>query len=475
VSLPSDEGHTEHDPDFYFNVFVKAAQQLTKNYPELLSNIKAMSLTCFRDSAVLLDENIKPLYNTILWMDQRVVEPINKIPFINRLLARLVGMTDAIVLNRSRSHSLWHQKYTPEIWQKMRWYAPISSYLTYLITGRLVDCPSNCTGHYPLNYKKGTWYQKTSLRNIYEVPPKKLIELQPSGTIIGTMKDELAVLLGLPAKIPFVLTGSDKSTDTLGVGALESDVAAISYGTASTVTVTNKKYYEPETYLPAYQSCVSGYYNLEVQIYRGYWMLSWFSEQFANEEVLAAKIEEMSAEELLNQKMEQIPAGSDGLLLQPYWESGIKRPLALGSIVGFNGNHTKIHFYKAIIEGIAYALKEGLSSIERHQHQKVKSIRVSGGGSQSDAICQITADIFNLPVTRSTSYESSSLGCAMTVFLALKEYQTPQEAKKMMYHLGKTFTPIKKNAEIYAKLYKNYLKLFPHLDEIYRSIRKIKA
>ena len=148
---------------------------------------------------------------------------------------------------------------------------------------------------------------------------------------------------------------------------------------------------------------------MEVQIYRGYWMLSWFSKNFCSELIDEAKIQEMAVEELLNKELSKIPPGSDGLVLQPYWGPGLRRPLAKGGIIGFSDVHTRAHLYRAIIEGIAYALKEGLEGIEKSQKHKVKELRISGGGSQSDAICQITADVFNLPVSRVQTFETTSL------------------------------------------------------------------
>ena len=159
-------------------------------------------------------------------------------------------------------------------------------------------------------------------------------------------------------------------------------------------------------------------------------MLKWFSKEFGRELIDEAKIQEMAVEEILNKGLEDVPAGCDGLMLQPYWGPGLARPLAKGAVIGFSDTITRNHFYRAIIEGIAFALKEGLQSIERSQRHKVKEIRISGGGSKSTAICQITADIFNLPVMKVQTEESTSLGAAIAVFVAMKEFATPEEAIK---------------------------------------------
>ena len=123
-------------------------------------------------------------------------------------------------------------------------------------------------------------------------------------------------------------TGSDKACETVGLGALSKDIGAISYGTASTIEVSNQKYHEPEKFLPAYPAAVPNWYNMDVQIYRGYWMLTWFSREFAPDLVTEAKIQAMAVEQLLDERLSNIPPGSNGLVLQPYWGPGLSRPLA---------------------------------------------------------------------------------------------------------------------------------------------------
>ena len=188
---------------------------------------------------------------------------------------------------------------------------------------------------------------------------------------------------------------------------------------------------------------------MEVQIYRGYWMVGWFIKQFGAHETLEAHIETMATEEVLNQKMLEIPPGSQGLVLQPYWGPGLKRPEARGAIVGFSDFHTRIHIYRAIIEGIAFGLKEGLIGIQKRQRKKVKEIRVSGGGSQSDAICQITADIFGVPVRRTQTYETATIGTALVTFYYLDVFKSLEEATEAMVHIEKTFNPSLENVKKY--------------------------
>ena len=169
-----------------------------------------------------------------------------------------------------------------------------------------------------------------------------------------------------------------------------------------------------------------------------------------------------------------VPPGCNGLILQPYWGPGLSRPLAKGAIIGFFDVHTKYHLYRAIIEGIGFALKEGLDTIEKRSGLKIKYLTISGGGSRSDAICQITSDLFNLPVYKSETCENSSLGCACAQFLALGLFKNLEEVKKNMIRYNKVFTPNKEASKEYEELYKKvYIKVYPSLEKLYKTLTEI--
>ena len=118
---------------------------------------------------------------------------------------------------------------------------------------------------------------------IFGIDTSLLPTLVEPEEMIGHITKKASELTGLKEGLPFFAAGADKSCESLGVGALHNDMASISYGTASSIQVTNKKYIEPETFLPSYPSPIKNLYNMEVQVYRGYWMLTWFIENFASD------------------------------------------------------------------------------------------------------------------------------------------------------------------------------------------------
>ncbi len=470
-------GYAEQDPNYYYLKLCEATKEIVSRNKDKLNDIIGINICCFRDSVVPLDKDNKPLRPVILWLDERRAKGLKKIPFLSRLIFKLVGMGPTIELNLKRSMSRWIQENEPEIWEKTDKFMMVSTYITMLLTGRYADSPCSQAGHLPIDFKKGVWYkhaEKHLKGQIFNVDNKKLCELVPVGGVIGEITEKSSKETGLPVGLKVFSGGSDKSAETLGLGVIDDRSASISYGTACTLEIPIKKYKSAEPFLPSYPAIIPGYYNLDVQVYRGYWMLNWFASEFAGEgSNLEKKIQSTLKLDELNKEMLKIEPGCNGLVLQPYWGPGLRRPLAKGAIIGFSESHTKIHFYRAIIEGIAYCLREGLELFEKRRlHHKINKLRISGGGSKSPAICQITADIFGLPVSKVQTEECSSLGVAIAGFLAAGEFKNVHEAVENMVHQSVEFQPNMENHKKYDYLFRHaYMKMYPHLKDIYKDLK----
>ena len=469
-------GYAEQDPDFYFESLCKATNKLVSEHKDKMDDVLGIVMSFFRDSVVCLDKDNKVLRPAILWLDERRAECKEKLPALHRAIFKAIGMKPTIDLNRKRSMAQWIKENQPEIWEKTDKFMMISTYITMKLIGDYVDSPCSQAGHLPIDFKKSCWYknpEKHMKGQMFGVKASQLCKLVPVGEVMGTITEEASKKTGLPVGMKMFAGGSDKSAETLGLGVIDDRTAAISYGTASTIEIPIKKYKDAEPFLPSYPAIVKDWYNLDVQIYRGYWMLNWFAKQFGTQSV-EKLLDEKDEIEKLNKEMEQIPPGSDGLVLQPYWGPGLRRPLAKGAIIGFSDRHTKVHVYRAIIEGIAYCLKEGLELFEKKRlHHKIEKIRISGGGSQSDLICQITADVFGLPVSKIQTYECSSLGCAIAGFIAAGEFKDVEDAAKAMVHQSVEFKPNPENVKRYEYLFKNvYMPMYPSLKNIYASVKK---
>ncbi len=464
----------EQDAEVYEEAFCKAARELKAQTEDRWADILAMTVTTIRDTCVCLDENGKVLRPIILWMDQRKAKCERKLPLFSRLAFWIVGMSSAIDAHRKITKANWIAENEPEIWAKTAKYVQFSCFVNHFITGEIRDSVASCIAHVPMDYKRRKWKTVHDIQfPIYNVTHAQLPELIDPGEIVGYVLPEIAKRTGIPEGLPLIATGADKGCEALGTGSIYPHMASLSFGSAASIDLNSKKYHEPQQFLPAYPSVIEGQFNLEVQVYRGYWMVTWFKNQFANREQMEAKRLGVSTESLLEKYLDEVPAGSRGLILQPYWTPGLKIPEGKGSIIGFSDAHDKKHLYRAIIEGIAFGLYDGLVEMEMRTGIRVKELTVSGGGSQSDAVCQINADVFGLPVKRIQTYETSGLGSAMAGFVALGEFSSFDEAIKEMVHYTKVFYPNPEKHKVYERMYRKvYVKMYGKLKRFYKTLSK---
>jgi sugar (pentulose or hexulose) kinase len=276
--------------------------------------------------------------------------------------------------------------------------------------------------------------------------------------------------------LPLIACAADKACEVLGSGALESHIGCLSYGTTATINTTHKRYVEVIPLIPPYPAAVPGEYTMEIQIYRGYWMVNWFKQEFGQREQKLADEAGIEPESLFDELVRSVPAGSQGLVLQPYWSPGLRNPgpEARGSIIGFGDVHTRAHIYRAILEGLAYSLREGAERTSKRTGVSITELRVAGGGSQYDAAMQLTADIFGLPAYRPHVYEASGLGAAIDAAVGVGIHPDFPTAVHAMTHLGSRFDPDPNTHALYDELYREiYLKMYGRLKPLYKTMRKI--
>lgn len=467
-----EKGYAEQHAELYWEKLCTATMKLKSRNPEIWDTIIGVSVTAMRDVGICVDKDMKPLRPAVLWLDRREADfEYSDLPLVNRFCFSLAGMRDAIEKHAKDCRSTWIQQHEPEIWKRTAKYFQCSTWLNYKLTGNAADSFASMIGHIPFNYKKKRWMGKRNLQRpcFFDFPEDKLFPLVEPGTVLGKVTAEASRETGIPEGLPVVAAGSDKGCETVGTGAIYNDVASISFGTTATIQLTTEEYVEPEKFLPAYPAVYPGKYNPETIVYRGYWMLRWFLDEFARRQG-----EELTEKDF-DKMLPEIPAGSDGLTVEPYWSPSLKRAEALGAILGFRERHTVFHIYRAIIEGINFALLEGLKCMEKRAKTKVERVTVSGGGAQSDEVCQITADMFGVHVFRVQTYETSGLGAAICTFVGLGVYPDYDAAIHNMVKISKVFKPSKEIAARYARIYnKVYAPAYGRLKPIYKRIKKLK-
>ena len=147
---------------------------------------------------------------------------------------------------------------------------------------------------------------------------------------------------------------------------------------------------------------------------------------------------------------------------------------AKGAIVGFSDRHTRIHIYRSIIEGVNFALMDGMRQMEQRAGHKFTEIRLGGGGSQSSEICQITADMFGVPAVRTQTHEVAGIGSALTTFVGLGEFSGFEQAVDAMVRVQDTFKPDPAKQEKYRRLYENvFKKIYSRMEDLYKELGEI--
>ncbi|MCG8570128.1 MAG: FGGY-family carbohydrate kinase [Spirochaetes bacterium] len=469
-------GWAEQDPNIFWENLCIACQQLKVQNPREFQAIAGVGITAQRDSMINLDENGNPLRNAIIWLDQRKAQPVYQPKGVMKLFYKAIGMDEAILKTQMDGKVNWIRENQKEIWEKTYKYVQVSGFLHARLTGKFIDSVASQIGHIPFNYKKCTWSKPGRELNarVFPVEHEKLPELVKPSAIIGNITIEAARVTGITEGTPVIACGSDKGCETIGMGVIDQNMASLSFGTTATVQTTSHYYFEPLRFMPAYPAPIPDHFNPEVEIFRGYWMITWFKEEFAHQEVDEAKKKGITPEMVLNKLLEKIPAGSLGLIVQPYWSPGLKNPSAKGTIIGFGDVHKRGHLYKAVIEGLGYALLDGLHQIEKRGRQQVQRLAVSGGASQSTEICQISADIFNKPLVKGKTYETAGLGAAIITAVGLGIYPDFPQAIKNMVVYDQYFYPNPQNVQIYRDLYNRvYRKLYRSVSHHYEEIREI--
>ena len=469
-------GWAEQDPELYWRSLCDACRGLWGQGVEPRS-LAGAALTTMRDTVVCVDRDGSPGRPAIVWLDQRRTEGVAPVGGMWGLSFRALGLAETVAAFQADAESVWLARHEPEVWARTHKFLFLSGFLTHRLVGRFADSLACQVGYVPFDYKKHRWASRRDWKwQAVGLDRRRLPELVPPAGVLGEVTAAAAAATGLPAGLPLVAAAADKACEVLGSGCLEPHIGCLSYGTTATINTTHRRYVEPLRFLPPYPAAVPGHYALEVQIYRGYWMVSWFKREFGHRERRLAATRGIQPEELFDELVDAVPPGSMGLVLQPYWSPGIRLPgpEAKGAVIGFGDVHTRAHLYRAILEGLAYGLREGGERSQKRSGVALTEVRVAGGGSRSNAAMQLTADIFGLPASRPHVFDASGLGAAIDAAVGLGLHPDFETAVAEMTRVRDTFDPDPSARALYDRLYREvYQKMYARLRPLYERIRDI--
>jgi sugar (pentulose or hexulose) kinase len=470
-------GWAEQAPRTYWEALCAAVRSLRDRSGPAFARIQGMGLAALRNTPVLVDEAGEPLLPAILYLDTRKAAPVYRPNWAAGALFAAAGLGARLRGVQEDGKSNWIRQQCPEAWARAHKLLQVSGYLNHRLTGQFRDSLASQVGHLPFHYRRLRWCLPGELNaRLFPVEPHKLPELVAPGQPLGRITRAAGVATGLPEGLPVIACASDKGAECVGTGCIDEAMASLSLGTTASVQTTSRRYFEPTAGFPPFPAAVAGCYHPEVQVFRGYWMIRWFLREFAPEErALAARLG-LPPEQLLDRLLQSCPAGALGLMTLPRWGPTLQDAAARGAMMGLEAAHTRAHVYRSLIEGLAFALRDGLERIERAGKVPIQRIRVAGGASRSAEICQITADILGRELGAGETCEASGLGVAALTAVGAGLHGDLAEAVRSMVRPGRSFTPHPDRGELYRQLFRQvHRHLQRRLDPLHRRLRQILA
>lgn len=468
-------GWAEQRPEDYWAKLCQVTQGLMSKIDIDPKEITGIGITTQRGTFVPVDKEGNPLRPAVIWLDQRTVADPPPLSTIAKVLFGVAGMSDTIKYVQKSSKFLWIKRFEPDIYKKAYKFMQISGWFVNKLTGEFKDSIGMVTGLWPFDYKKLKWHSLKPAYEAFALDRDHLVDVYTPDTVLGHITKKASKETGLPEGLPVVVGAGDKQSELLGAGAIEPNIGVISFGTATCMEVITKKYIaEKNMKFFTWPAALPNTWDIEMFIFRGFWMVTWFKQEFGHREALEAQKRGIAPETVFDEVIKEIPPGSMGLMLQPYWSPMIYDKYAKGSVIGFGDVHTRAHIYRAILEGIGYELRRLLEVVHNKTGITLDEIRVGGGGSKSDMAVQIAADIFNLPTSRMATSEICALGAAIDTAVGTGMFNSFEEAVASMVKKGKTFEPIPANHRIYNDLYNDvYKRTYKVMEPLNKKIAHI--
>jgi sugar (pentulose or hexulose) kinase len=430
-----------------------------------VARVEALCVTHQRESFAPVDERGRPLRPAILWLDERCRAQVD-------LLKQSVGQDrfhrltgKPLTTNPSLPKILWLMQHEPDVVARAHKFLDAHAFLVHRLTSAFRTSLACADPMGLIDMRARAW--ATDLIQEVGLRVEQLPDLVPPGTIIGPISRSVAAATGLPEGLPVVAGAGDGQCAGLGANATGGDRASLNLGTAVVSGTVSDDYLAERAFRTLYAP-IAGSYFLEAVIQSGVFTASWFVEKLAQD--LHQPEQRRRPEEVLEAEAARVPPGSLGLVLVPYWKHAMTPywdPVASGITVGWTGAHGREHFYRAILEGIAFEQRLVGEVMMEARGRRFNEYVVLGGGSRSDLWCQILADVTGVPLVRSATAEATCLGAGILAAAAAGWYPDVKTAADGMTGTAERFAPNPEAQAVYEQLYKQvYRPLFPTLQPL---------
>jgi xylulokinase len=355
---------------------------------------------------------------------------------------------------------LWLRTHEPEVFQKAAKYILVEDYILYRLTNQFVGDFSLYSSSYMIDIHRKCWWQE--ILDLVDISPQQLVELHESGVIIGSVGPDICAELGLDRDVDVVTGCMDQTAAMVGAGNIQDGVVTATIGAALVLCETVESFPEHKSDLMAVQChAIPDRYFLLGWCACGGMSLKWLRDTFFSVERDQALRQKNEPYDALTEMAKEVPIGSQGLLFFPFMSGPgtlAVDPNLRGIFYGLELHHQRSHFVRAVMESLAFVLRENLEEISR-LGTTYTEIRTLGGGARSDLWNQIIADVTGTKVATMICQEAASLGMAVLQAVATGLYEDLDSAVGAMVRTDRIYTPDIDSQRIYDKAYQRYLEV----------------
>jgi xylulokinase len=449
-------GWAEQDPEDWW----RAAQAAVRDVLAAVSGVKieAVGLTGQMHGAVMLDKDGRVLRPALIWCDVRT-EPQSE--WLTRHIGRerLIELTANPALpNFTLTKLLWVKEHQPEIFAKIAHIMCPKDYVRYRLTGTYAIDVHEASGTLLLDVAHRRW--STEVARIAGIPESWLPNLYESPEICANISGEAAQRTGLKPGTPVAAGAGDQGAGAVGMGILQPGSVSATIGTSGVVfAATAAPAKDPQGRLHTFCHAVPGRWHVMGVTQAAGLSLRWLKETLASDQTY----------DDLTAAAAKMPAGSDGLLWTPYLfgeRTPHLDPTATAAFVGITSTTTRAHFTRAVLEGVAYSLKDSFT-LFAELGIPVKGVRLGGGGARSPLWREIQANVYGYACERLTAEEGGAFGAALLAGVGAKHWPDLEAACAAGITVAETIQPNSAVVQRYAQGYAGYRRVYPALKGIH--------
>ncbi len=434
-------------------------------------NLRGDQISCVGFSgqmhgAVMLDAAGEVVRPALIWCDVRTEKQCRELN--ERIGAeRLIQLTcNPALPNFTLTKLLWVRENEPENWKRVRSVMLPKDYVRFRLTGERAIDVADASGTLMLDVAKRRW--SAEVLQAAEIDPSLLPAVYESPDVCGKVSATGAAATGLAAGTPVVAGAGDQAAGATGMGIVTPGAVSATIGTSGVVfAATDRPALDPRGRLHTFCHAVPGRWHVMGVTQAAGLSLRWFRDNFGSS---ATQFSGDSYEKLTAEAATVAP-GADGLLWAPYL-MGERTPHldadARGALVGLTASHTRAHVVRAILEGVAFSLKDTFTIFEEMK-VPVKSIRLGGGGARSPLWRQIQADVYNHEVEIVEAEEGAAYGAAILAGVGAKIWPSVDAACDSVVRIASRTQPNAANAEVMQKNYAAYRRIYPAMKSIFSS------